>query len=250
MDDLPETSPGARKILPSETRLFPEAHLVFVTSERVRARAAAVRPQVDVFPVGVDLPLFERVRDGNGPPPPDLAALARPMVGFVGEVKRSIDEALLIEVAARMPHASFVLVGPVGIDASRLARCPNMRLLGPRPHALVPHYLKAFDVAIIPYRLTSATEAIYPAKLNEYLAMGLPVVATPLAELVRFRASRGPVITLAPDARAFVDAIGDALASRSPEDAGRRIEVARGNAWAPRIDRMVALVEEALAARA
>jgi hypothetical protein len=58
------------------------------------------------------------------------------------------------------------------------------------------------------------------------------------------------VITLAPDARAFVDAIGDALASRSPEDAGRRIEVARGNAWAPRIDRMVALVEEALAARA
>lgn len=250
VDDLPETSPGARKILPSETRLFREADLVFVTSERLRARAAAARSQVGVFPFGVDLEPFERTRDGNGPPPPDVASLPRPIVGFVGEVKRWIDEALLVEVAARMPHASFVLVGPVGVDVSRLARCPNVHLLGPRPHAEVPHYLKAFDVAIIPYRLANFTAAIYPAKLNEYLAMGLPVVATPIAELVRLDASHGQVIALAGDPAAFVDAIDGALSRRTPEAAARRLEVARGNSWAPRIDRMITLVADALSARA
>ena len=249
-DDLPETSAGARKILPSETRLFREADLVFVTAERLRARAAASRSQVDVFPFGVDLEPFERARDGNGPLPADIASLPHPIVGFVGEVKRWIDEALLIEVAARMPHASFVLVGPIGTDASRLARRPNVHLLGPRPHAEVPHYLKAFDVAIIPYRLANVTAAIYPAKLNEYLAMGLPVVSTPIAELVRFDASHRHVISLAGNPGAFASAIRAALSSRASEAAARRVAVARGNAWDPRIDRMVALVEKALAARA
>jgi glycosyltransferase involved in cell wall biosynthesis len=248
-DDLPETSEGARKILQSETQLFREADLVFVTSERLRARAAGSRSQVDLFPFGVDLAPFERAREANGPPPQEIAALPRPMIGFVGEVKRWIDQALLIEVAARMPHASFVLVGPAGIDVSHLARCPNIHLLGPRPHTEVPHYLKAFDAAIIPYRLTSATEAIYPAKLNEYLAMGLPVVSTPIAELVRLDASHAGMIFLAGTAEEFARALGEALHSRTAEATARRVEMARGNSWALRIDRMIALVEEALAAR-
>jgi glycosyltransferase involved in cell wall biosynthesis len=202
-----------------------------------------------LFPFGVDLEPFERTRNGNGPPPPDVASLPRPIVGFVGEVKHWIDEALLVAVAARMPHASFVLVGPVGFDVSRLARRPNVHLLGSRPHAEVPHYLKAFDVAFIPYRLANFTAAIHPAKLNEYLAMGLPVGATLIAELVRLDASHGQVITLAGDPAAFVGAIDEALSRRTSEAAARRLEVARGNAWAPRIDRMITLVADALSAR-
>ena len=250
VDDLPETSAGARRILPSETRLFREADLVFVTAERLRARAAAFRSQVDVFPFGVDLEPFERARDGNGPLPVDIASLPRPIVGFVGGVKRWIDEALLIEVAARMPRASFVLVGPIGTDASRLARRPNVHLLGPRPHAEVPHYLKAFDVAIIPYRPANVTAAIYPAKLNEYLAMGLPVVSTPIAELVRFDAAHRQRDLAGRRPRSLRER--DRRGALRPGVRGRRrrVAVARGNAWNPRIDRMVALVEEALAARA
>jgi glycosyltransferase involved in cell wall biosynthesis len=112
----------------------------------------------------------------------------------------------------------------------------------------VPHYLKAFDVAIIPYRLANVTAAIYPAKLNEYLAMGLPVVSTPIAELVRFDAAHPSVVSLAGDPGAFASAIGAALSGRASE-AARRVAVARENAWDPRIGRMVAIVEEALAAR-
>lgn len=168
-DDLPETSARTRKILPSETRLFREADLVFVTAERLRARAAASRSQVDVFPFGV----------------------------------------------ARYPTTSRP-------STSRSSR----------------------------NRLANVTAAIYPAELNEYRAMGLPVGSTPIAELVRFDASHHHVMSLAGDPGALASAIGAALSSRASETAARRIAVARGNAWDPRIDRMVALVEEALAARA
>jgi hypothetical protein len=80
--------------------------------------------------------------------------------------------------------------------------------------------------------------------------MGLPVVSTPIAELVRLDASHQHVISLAGNPGAFAGAIGAALSSRASEAAAGRVAVARGNAWDPRIDRMVALVEEALAARA
>src|SRR5262249_37389556 len=40
IDDLASSSPGAKKIVSSEERLFKQADLVFVTSERLRERAA------------------------------------------------------------------------------------------------------------------------------------------------------------------------------------------------------------------
>src|SRR5437867_6142008 len=55
IDDLPSSSPGARRIIPSEERLFREADLVFVTSERLRERAARLSSRVHVFPFGVSL---------------------------------------------------------------------------------------------------------------------------------------------------------------------------------------------------
>src|SRR3954462_6914246 len=53
VDDLSSSSPGARRIVPSEQRLFDEADLVFVTSEKLRRRAEEVSSRVHLFPVGV-----------------------------------------------------------------------------------------------------------------------------------------------------------------------------------------------------
>jgi glycosyltransferase involved in cell wall biosynthesis len=110
----------------------------------------------------------------------------------------------------------------------------------------VPGYIKGFDVGVIPYRFASYTADVCPAKLNEYLAMGIPVVATDLPALRRFTAEHGPVVTLAREADAFAAAIRRALAERSPAERERRIEVARRHRWDERIARMLALVEERL----
>ncbi|MGH7899309.1 MAG: hypothetical protein ACREQQ_15240, partial [Candidatus Binatia bacterium] len=62
VDDLASSSRQARRITTSEIELFRRADLVFVTSERLRARAVAYGRHVHSFPFGVSFPKFENAR--------------------------------------------------------------------------------------------------------------------------------------------------------------------------------------------
>lgn len=246
VDDLASSSLLAGRIRRSEDQLFREADLVFVTSEKLRERAARFNNRVHLFPVGVRYQMFEEARHSSNAIPADLLAFPRPVVGYVGGVHRWIDQELLATVANRMPEASFVLVGPAQTDVSRLACCPNVHLMGFRPHEQVPYYIKGFDVGIVPYRLSEYTSNVYPAKLNEYLAMGVPVVATDLPEIRRFNTEHGDMVKVARGAHGLVEAIRKAVRETPPVETERRIEVARKNRWELRIPLMSKLVEEAL----
>ena len=149
-------APG--RSLPSETRLFREADLVFVTAERLRARAAAARSQVDVFPFGVDMEPFEHARDGSGaaargrrvPPAPDRGVRRR---GEALDRRGAPDRGRGADAARQLrPRRA------VGTDASTTRPAPaTCTSWGRARHADVPRdYLKAFDVAIIPYRLAKS----------------------------------------------------------------------------------------------
>ncbi len=249
IDDLASSSPPARRIARSESQLFREADLVFVTSEKLRERAARFRDRVHVFPFGVDFSEFERVRKGSDEIPADLRELDRPVLGYVGGMHQWVDQELLATVAEAMPEASFALIGPRQTDVSLLVGRPNVHLLGPRTHQEVPRYVKGFDVGLVPYRRSEYTANVYPTKLNEYLAMGIPVVATDLSEIRRFNAEYGEIVLVARDAATFAGALRQALEKRScAEEVERRIEVAWLNSWDARITRMSELIEEALAA--
>jgi uncharacterized SAM-binding protein YcdF (DUF218 family)/glycosyltransferase involved in cell wall biosynthesis len=250
VDDLSSSSPGAKQIIPSEQRLFNEADLVFVTSEKLRQRAAQVSNRVHLFPVGVNFEQFDRVRAGADSLPADLQPLKRPVIGYVGGLHQWVDQELVASVAAQIPDASFVLVGPAQTDVSMLQRCDNVKLLGQRPHSDVPRYVKGFDVGIVPYRLTDYTANVYPAKLNEYLVMGIPVVTTDLAEIRRFITDYGDVVSVAADADSFALAIRRALVDSSPSEVQRRVAVAHENSWVSRIAAMNTLIDEALKRRA
>ena len=249
IDDLASSSPEARRITPSEQELFKDADLVFVTSEKLRQRAAQFSSRVHLFPFGVSLATFEKVRQESSPPPADLASLPRPIVGYVGGLHQWVNQDLVCDVAKRLPHVTFAFVGPPQVDVSRLAALPNVVLLGKRDHAEVPHYVRAFDVAIVPYTLSEYTSNVYPTKLNEYLAMGVPVVATNLAEITRFRDDHGDVITVASTADEFAAAVERSLCDHAPARVARRIEVANSNSWERRLESMSALMDDALATR-
>ena len=246
IDDLASSSPEARRITSSEEAMFRRADLVFVTSEKLRQRAAIHSRRVHFFPFGVRFQSFEEARTSPAAPPQDVSALARPIVGYVGGMHQWVDQDLIAEVARRLPHVNFVFVGPPQCDLSRLEACPNVTLLGGRPHAQLPAYIREFDVGIVPYKLSEYTTNVYPTKLNEYLAMGIPVVATNLLEIQRFNADHGNVVSIAESAAAFADAIEQA--SRMPKSMGadRRIEVARSNSWQTRIQQMETLIDGAL----
>lgn len=249
IDNFASSSVAARRITRTENLLFRDADLVFVTSANLRERASAFTSRVHLFPFAVNYEAFEHVRVSADSVPDDIRDLPRPIVGYVGGLHQCVDQALLAETAARMPEATFALIGPPQVDVSTLERCPNIRLLGKRPHQDVPRYIKAFDVAVIPYALNDYSANVYPTKLNEYLAMGVPVVATGLPEIQRFNAEHGNAVAVVRDAAEFVLAIRESAASRSPQAVARRLDIARENSWEPRIAHMSSVIEAALEAR-
>jgi uncharacterized SAM-binding protein YcdF (DUF218 family) len=250
IDDFVSSSPEARRIVRTEEAMFHRADLVFVTSEKLRQRAATFSARVHVFPFGVKFDAFDSARKAGRVTPADLTPLKRPIVGYVGGLHQWVDQDLVVDVARRLPDASFAFVGPPQTDMTKLEHCANVTLLGARPHAELPAYVGAFDVGIVPYRLSDYTANVYPTKLNEYLAMGIPVVASDLFEIRRFNAEHGDVVSVAKDGAEFADAITHALRDSSPAEIARRVDVARENSWASRIASMSTLIAEAVARRA
>jgi uncharacterized SAM-binding protein YcdF (DUF218 family)/glycosyltransferase involved in cell wall biosynthesis len=249
IDDFASSSSEARRITESEEALFRDADLVFVTSQRLKDRALRQRPLVHLFPFAVNLAGFEKVRNAGDAIPADLAKLPRPIAGYVGGLHQWFDQDLVVETAKRLPDVSFALVGPPQVDISRLEPVPNIHLFGQREHADVPRYVKGFDVGLVPYRITDYTANVYPTKLNEYLVMGKPVVATDLAEIRRFNQDHGDTVRVAADADAYAGAIRASLAPASAAEVSRRMEVAASNSWERRLEAMTALVDEAAGQR-
>jgi uncharacterized SAM-binding protein YcdF (DUF218 family)/glycosyltransferase involved in cell wall biosynthesis len=250
IDDLASSSPEARKIVKSEQALFRDADLVFVTSERLRQRAAQFSNRVHLFPFAVNLAVFQKSREAREAIPEDLAALKRPVAGYVGGLHQWVDQDLLVELATKLPKINFALIGPEQTDVSRLKALPNIHLFGQRPHTDLPRYVSGFDCGLVPYRITEYTANVYPTKLNEYLVMGIPVVATDLAEIRRFNAEHGLIVHIAESADDCVAAIKNAVtAVPLPSEVSRRIEVAESNSWERRLEKMSQLIDAELTER-
>ncbi len=79
-----------------------------------------------------------------------------------------------------------MLIGDSAVDLSLYRTVPNMHFLGRRPYADLPAYCKGLDVGLIPFKINDLTRAVNPIKLREYLAAGLPVVSTPLPEVLLY----------------------------------------------------------------
>jgi uncharacterized SAM-binding protein YcdF (DUF218 family)/glycosyltransferase involved in cell wall biosynthesis len=248
-DDFAASSYGARRIRQSEASLFADADLVFVTSQKLFERARERTARVHRFPAGVNYEKFAAAAAQPDAVPADLKALPSPIAGYVGALHIWLDQELLAAVARQMPDVTFALVGPTHSDTAPLAACPNVHLLGARPHADVAAYIKGFDVGLVPYRDSEYTASVYPVKLNEYLAMGLPVVATDLPEIRRFNADHHGVLTVARGADQFAHALRGLL-DAPPADVEERRRVAQSNSWSHRIEAMSAVIDAALAEQA
>jgi glycosyltransferase involved in cell wall biosynthesis len=138
-----------------------------------------------------------------------------------------------------------VLVGPVGLgdpltDASALTEAHNVHLLPTRLHRELPAVLRGARAAIIPYLLNDLTASIFPMKVYEYLAAGLPTVATRLPSLI---GTEG--ITFASDAAGFDHALEDAMAQDGPQARVQRAQLAAGHSWDDRLAEIGELVEAA-----
>lgn len=111
----------------------------------------------------------------------DLKEIAKPIIGYVGFLSaRRLSIEIIEHLAISHPDWSIVLVGPEdnAFKTSNLHNIPNVYFLGSRDSSVLPNYIKGFDVAMNPQLINDATIGNYPRKIDEYLAMGKPTLAT------------------------------------------------------------------------
>ena len=227
----------------AEERFAARADLVLASSPALVRRMRTLSQNVLDAPNVADTELFARALE-PGAPDPAMAALPRPRIVFTGAiVAAKLDIALLLELARARPSWSFALVGPVGpgdphTDVSALAAEANVHLLGLRAYEQLPEVLRAADAGLIPYARNELTESIFPMKVYEYLAAGLPVVATPLPALEGLE----EVLT-APDAERMLELLERVLAQETPERRAARSRAAASHSWDRRLGEIAAAIE-------
>lgn len=114
-------------------------------------------------------------------PPEELKNLAYPIIGYVGALLGNrLDISLITDIAEKYTEWNIVLVGPedLAFKSSSLHQLKNVLFTGSKPANELPGYVAAFDVCINPQVINLLTIGNYPRKIDEYLAMGKPVVAT------------------------------------------------------------------------
>jgi teichuronic acid biosynthesis glycosyltransferase TuaH len=197
------------------------------------------------FDIGQGCDFSKIAPDADHPVPADLRALPRPTIGYIGALSgHRIDADLLAYVARTRPDWSIVLIGPndVTFDWSALKPLPNVHWLGPKRPEEVSAYLQHLDVLVNPQLFNEVTNGNYPRKIDEYLAMGKPVVARRTTAMEPFRQH----VLLAEDGPAFVRCLDQALTGQYPADRAERIRFAREHTWANSVGQLQEAVHQRL----
>lgn len=199
-------------VLDLERALMEKSDLVVVSASRLLETKRASNPNTTLITHGADVDHFRKACLDETQIPEDAATLPGPVIGFYGLIEDWVDLESIRHMAVERPSWSFLLIGEVKTDVSALRSLPNVRLLSRRPYSALPGYCKKFDIAVLPFVWNELTMAANPLKLREYLAAGLPVVATPLPEVTKL----GGLVRLATSPEEFLKQC-DALL-----EAGRR----------------------------
>jgi glycosyltransferase involved in cell wall biosynthesis len=232
--DFSRLTTHAQSLRRTEDHLLHLSDFVFATCSELFDRCKMNTPDVHMVSAVINLDQFQledsprragTLRQGAANVPSNWP---RPIIGYVGGLHRFVDYTLLTKVASARPHWSFVFVGAKSANVDGLEDLPNVHLVGQRPHSELAEYIREFDVCLVPYLNTEWTTTVVPMKINEYLAMGKPIVSTDLPTVREFNDRHQVLMTAPNDTEQFLKAIDEAL--RLPCDSAtvhRRREVAK-----------------------
>jgi glycosyltransferase involved in cell wall biosynthesis len=202
----------------------------------------ALNPDSSFSPHGVDVDLFARAQRPDTVVPAKAEHLPKPVIGYFGLIAPWTNVELIATLAIQRPQWHFLLVGYASTNVDELRTLPNVTMVGPQPYETLPLWAKAFDVAIIPYRMNQQVLNANPLKLREYLATGKPIVSIPTPELAKFTG----LIRVASEPAAFLAEIEAALQDTDPANTTARMESVRTMSWDHRVEHIWAIVQQLL----
>lgn len=228
------------------TRLQPliikKADFAVANSDYFADYERLTNPRSYMIGQGCDLKMYND-EDGSLAIPDDIKNIPKPIIGYVGfltTIRLDID--VLVHIAEQRPQWSLVLVGPEdeGFLNSKLHQLGNVHFLGKKSPDELAGYIKGFDVALNPQVVNIITDINYPLKIDEYLAMGKPTVATKTTFMAYFKDS-----TYLPSTKEeYVEKIEKALEEDSPKLQKKRREIAGEHSWENFVNKIYHYIEE------
>ena len=206
MDELSAFKFAPEELITLERKLMAKADVVFTGGHSLYEAKKQQHSNIHPFPSSIDKAHFEQARK-KVTEPADQANILGPKIGFYGVIDERFDIELIGNIATLRPDWQIVLIGPVvKIEESILPRNKNIHYLGQKSYTELPGYLAGWDMALIPFQLNESTRFISPTKTPEYLSAGIPVVSTPIRDVVKPYGIK-KLVHIASTCDEFIDAI-------------------------------------------
>lgn len=226
-----------------EPKLIRKSDLVVCNSPQLADFARAYN--VNSFNVGQGVDLSAYDTSIGFQEPEELKAIPGPRIGYIGDINSlRLDANLLYDLARSRPSYQFVMIG--GEDSvfksHNLHRLPNVHFLGSIAKSRVPEFMAALDVCMNPQLVNEITMGNYPRKVDEYLAMGKPVVATHTGTMELFKEH----VYLCRNLADYQQAVDRALQENTTERQQQRIAFARSHSWQNNVREIYKYIQEKL----
>jgi glycosyltransferase involved in cell wall biosynthesis len=231
MDELSLFKGAPEHLIHQEKYLMANADIVFTGGKSLYESKKQSHDNVYCFPSSVD------------EIPQDIANIDTPIVGYFGVIDERIDLKLIQETAKKLPKVFFVMIGPLAkIDESDLPKEENIYYLGMKSYNELPNYLKAFDIAMMPFALNDATKYISPTKTLEYMAAGKPIISTKIHDVERDYSN---CVSLVENADEFTDAITSLFDKRATSSLQTKYhEILKNTSWDATAQKMQSIIKE------
>ena len=215
-----------KRIFEFEEKFSQKVKAIITSSEYLNAGKLKLNANSFVVKNGVDFPSFQQFAKQP------LYVRERKKVGYIGTLDPRFDIDTVEFAVQELKDFDFEFTGDMRNEAmkARLSKYPNVRFFSPVKPKDVPELLAKYDVGIIPYIVNEVNKNIYPLKINEYLAVGVPVIMNAFADLPDFR----NIVSVVTNKFDFVEKLKQETSTDSEDKIQKRIEFASKNSWEER----------------
>ena len=246
MDELSAFKFAPEELKTLEKELLQKADIVFTGGVTLFEAKKGQHQNIYAFPSSIEKDHFLKAR-GKRLNLAKNAGICNLKLGFYGVIDERFDVDLIRGIADARPNWEIILIGPVvKIDPAILPTNNNIQYSGSKNYQDLPDFVAEWDIALIPFLLNEATRFISPTKTPEYLAAGLPVVSTPIKDVINPYGKKH-LVQIGANAADFIEACEKAFNNTHKEEWLESVdEFLAQNSWDITCERMLRLMQDTI----